>query len=356
MRPIFPKILSHVAAWLAFLAVPALVLPRPPRMLPPQPPSHQGVFEPIQVSFFILMNLLLIIFFYLNYLIFIPRLWIKQRKWAYFASIVGSFLILQLLVVLLSRVLMPRLMPGLDNMMIQKTGNFASLVMFCLIWASSSGIRLSQEWKKAEERRRESENTRLNAELAQLKTQLNPHFLFNTLNGIYTLALSKHEAAPDAVLKLSHLLRYVMADTSTDFVPLEDDLEHLRHFIELHQMRLTEQTPVSFRVTGPANGHQIAPLLLLPFVENAFKFGISTREPSPIHIEIQVENNHLAFYCQNHTRVKSDHSIGIGVANTRRRLELLYPERYSLEMIEIDGVFRVSLKLWEIRKISDQET
>lgn len=345
MRHVFSKILSHIAAWAAFLAIPALLFPRPSGGGPARPPDIPTEAEPAQAFFFVTLNLLLICFFYLNYLVLIPRLWTRQRRWWYFGCITGCFLLLQTLIFVLNAVVLSQFLPDMRQHFNHNMGMFASLVMFALAWAASSGIRLSAEWKKAEDRRRESENARLNAELTQLKSQLNPHFLFNTLHGIYTLALAKNDAAPDAVLKLSYLLRYVMAETNVDFVPLERDLEHLRHFVALHQMRLTAKTPVSFKVEGDLSAHRIAPLLLLPFVENAFKFGTSAREESPIDISVKIEGNVLEFICQNHIRSTISDSTGIGIANTRRRLDLLYAGRYVLEIRERAGLFRVELKI-----------
>ena len=204
---------------------------------------------------------------------------------------------------------------------------------------------MNTEWHKAEKRRRESENERLKAELNQLKSQLNPHFLFNTLNGIYTLTLTKTGAASNAVLQLSHLLRYVMAETTHDFVPLDRDLEHLQHFVALHQMRLTAQTPVTFTIEGDPAGQQVAPLLLLPFVENAFKFGSSTRDLSPVQIAVVISEKQLTLSCQNHIRNPQARSSGIGIANTRRRLELLYKGRYSLRISDQKGMYNVLLNI-----------
>jgi len=291
------------------------------------------------------MNLLLIGFYYLNFYMLIPKLLTKGRRWQYFVSvgIVFTVLLLLLNVIRYAFFNLPSdAHPAIPN---NGPGVFGAFIMFGLVWAASSGIRLNTEWSKAETRRRESENARLNAELAQLKSQLHPHFLFNTLNGIYTLTLAKNDAAPDAVLKLSHLLRYVMAETDTDFVPLEKDLEHLRHFIELHQMRLTAKTPVAFKVEGDPAGQQIAPLLLLPFVENAFKYGASARELSPIDISLKITDKALHFTSQNHVRNRQDDSSGIGIANTRRRLDLLYPEKYELDISEAEGVFKVALQI-----------
>ncbi|GAB4492065.1 MAG: histidine kinase [Saprospiraceae bacterium] len=291
------------------------------------------------------MNLLLIGFYYLNFYVLIPKLLTKGRRWQYFSSVGVMFVVLLFLLNMMRYAFFNLPSDAHPAIPHNGPGIFGAFVMFGLVWAASSGIRLNTEWSKAEARRRESENARLNAELAQLKSQLNPHFLFNTLNGIYTLTLAKNDAAPDAVLKLSHLLRYVMAETDADFVPLEKDLEHLRHFIELHRMRLTAKTPVTFQVEGDPADKQIAPLLLLPFVENAFKYGASAREVSPIDISLKIKNQTLYFYCQNLVRNRPNDSSGIGVANTRRRLDLLYPEKYELDISEADGVFKVALQI-----------
>ncbi|MBK6995092.1 MAG: histidine kinase [Lewinellaceae bacterium] len=343
MRQSIPKILSHVAAWLAFLAIPLLLLPQNKVRLPPPAEMVDKTPEPMRALFFLSLNVLLIGFFYLNYYLLIPRLWTRQRRWQYFASIAASFLALQLLVLGSNALLLSYFNAGMEGRFFPGMGVFSSFLMFSLAWASSSGIRLSAEWKKAEARRRESENAHLNAELNQLKSQLNPHFLFNTLHGIYTLALAKDDAAPSAVLKLSHLLRYVTAETGEDFVPLEHDLEHLQHFVSLHQMRLTDQTPVNFTVDGNPYGYKIAPLMLLPFVENAFKFGSSTRDLSPIDIGLKIKDKTLEFTCKNLIKNTGQDSTGIGITNTRRRLELLYPDRYSLEITENEGIFSVYL-------------
>jgi hypothetical protein len=339
----FAKIVTHVAAWLVFLSLPVIVLPRrggPPDDRPPLPPPEEP--ETGRMWFFMVMNLFHIAFFYLNYSVLVPRLLLKGKRWQYFSAIAGVFVIMGVSSTLLYEILIAT-QPGMDFM--RAPGVFGLFSICTLVWAASSGIRLNTEWNRAETLRRESENARLNAELSQLKSQINPHFLFNTLNGIYTLTLSKNDAAPDAVMKLSQLLRYVIADTDTDFVPLEKDLEHLHHFIDLHRMRLTPKTSVALRMEGDPAGKKIAPLLLLPFVENAFKFGSSAREDSPIDIDIRIEASTLHFECRNTVRNRQSDSPGIGLTNTRRRLDLLYPGRYSLESAETGGVYVVKLRI-----------
>lgn len=305
-------------------------------MLPPEE------FQPGRVWFFMAVNLLHIAFFYLNYGTLVSRLLLKNKRWHYFAAVGSTFL----LIAGISLVLFNYMIPAPPGMAFYRTpGVFALLTTFGLVWAASSGIRLNAEWNRAETLRRESENARLKAELAQLKNQLNPHFLFNTLNGIYTLTLTKSDSAPQALLQLSFLLRYVIADSDADFVLLEKDLQHLRHFIDLHRMRLTDKTTVDFSMEGDATGKKIAPLLLLPFVENAFKYGSSVRENSPISILIKIENDSLEFHCRNLVRTGGIDSPGIGIANTRRRLDLLYPGRYGLNTTEYGGIYTIHLHL-----------
>ncbi len=311
--------------------------------MPPGMPAETPYSREI---FFLVQNAVLIIFFYLNYAVLVPRfLTIQRRRWTYFAVILLSFLVFQVLASVLQYLLITPPPGNLSRYFFQKFSFLTSIFFFGLAWAASSGIRLNTEWHKAEKRRRESENERLQVELKQLKSQLNPHFLFNTLNGIYTLTLTKTDSASNAVLQLSHLLRYVMTETQYDFVPLDRDLEHLQHFVALHQMRLTAQTPVTFTIEGDPNGHQVAPLLLLPFVENAFKFGSSARDLSPVQIAVVITEKQLTLSCRNHIRNTQAVSSGIGIANTRRRLDLLYNGRYSLHISEQKGIYNVLLNI-----------
>ncbi|WP_431217517.1 sensor histidine kinase [Puia sp. P3] len=182
-----------------------------------------------------------------------------------------------------------------------------------------------------------------------LKAQINPHFLFNTLNNIYALASAQSEHTATAVLKLSSIMRYVLTEARNDMVPLEKEILFTRHYIELQKIRLTDRTIVDFELNGNPEGKQIAPLLLLPFVENAFKYGISTRERSPIRIELDINQEWLYFRICNqkhiNTALKASDNTGIGINNTRRRLDLYYEDRYQLNIDDKAGEFSVHLKI-----------
>lgn len=342
--------ITHIAIWMVFLSFPLMVIvlvgpPKPASVLL-RPPDDTKPPISILISF----NALLAVFYFVNYYILIPRLLTQRRRLVYGLSIAGCFLVLLLFIYTSINITYPNRPPGSVGV---HPAYLASSLFFMLMWAASSGVRLNFEYQAAEKRRKDSENARLESELGQLRTQLNPHFLFNTLNGIYTLTLAKNEAAPQALLRLSNLLRYVMADTNTDKVPLAQDLEHLRNFIELHQMRLTDKTPVTFTVNGDPAPHRIGPLLLLPFVENAFKHGSSTREYSPINVKIDIWPHLLTFECTNFIRQWQEgtapgiapQSTGIGLENTRRRLDLLYPDQYDWQLRNDGETYTVKLTI-----------
>jgi len=184
------------------------------------------------------------------------------------------------------------------------------------------------------------------SELALLRSQVNPHFLFNTLNNIYSLVYQKSEDAPAALMKLSSIMRYMLYDATTDRVPLDKEVEYLRSFIELQKLRLRQQDFVELNIYGNVNGKVIAPMLLIPFVENAFKHGNKSTTNPGIRINLSSEPNRLLFEVTNYTRKNPgvlDQTGGIGLHNIQRRLDLLYPEKHSLVITENQDIFNVKL-------------
>jgi len=351
----FVTVALHLLAWVLFFSLPVLLMPKPVGLATGtglRPPMTMPVAPAAIGTVMIMFNLLLAAFFYANSSWLLPRLWRTRGLVVYLAGIGVCALVVVGLPVMWRYILLLELRQNNPLMPQSSFANFGTMVMVTnmgLAWAVSSGLWLAGEYQKSERSRMESENARLDAELAQLKSQINPHFLFNTLNGIYTLSLAKSDAAPEAILRLSHLLRYVTGDAAADFVPVERDLEHLRYFVELHQMRLSSTTPVYFSIEGnPEPYHNIAPLLLLPFVENAFKFGVSTREETIIYIRVHVSYRELTFFCQNKIMRRHPDETGpsgIGIANTQRRLALLYPEKHHLNIREHNGLFQVNLTI-----------
>lgn len=222
-----------------------------------------------------------------------------------------------------------------------------AIFLLSTIWALSTSVRITQQWSETEKRAAKAEADKANAELSFLKAQINPHFLFNTLNNIYSLAIRQHENTADSIMKLSNIMRYVTDDVNRDFVSLEDELECITNYIDLQRLRLSKKVNVEYSVTGEVQGKRIPPLVLMTFIENVFKYGISNHEPSTITIKIFAEEKNITFFCQNKlfSTERKVERTGIGIANTRQRLEHLYPNRHLLNITSGEGLYTVQLTL-----------
>lgn len=219
---------------------------------------------------------------------------------------------------------------------------FAALLMLFM----SGFIKIAQEWFKSEQQREALKMENLNAELKFLKSQINPHFLFNCLNTIYSLA-HKHSAQTEhAIIKLSTILRYMIYESNEDKVQLQQELQYLEDYIDIQRLRLPEDIVVDYAVQGNPTGLRIEPMLLVPFVENAFKHGISYAEPSFIAIAVAIERNQVRLVVENAVfKQRVAEKGGIGLQNVRKRLELLYTEDHELEITEAENQFIVDLKI-----------
>jgi LytS/YehU family sensor histidine kinase len=224
----------------------------------------------------------------------------------------------------------------------------SSYFAFVLVFAVGLAVSSIQEWFKSEETKKELEHEKLNTELSLLKSQINPHFFFNTLNNIYSLAIVKSEETASSILKLSAIMRYVLTETEQKLVPLANEIEFMQNYINLQSVRLTDKVKLNVEITGNIDGRKIAPLLFIPFVENAFKYGVSTIEASAITIRLHVEGNIVRLFVQNHVvkgAKQSNVNTGIGIVNVRRRLELLYPKKHTLLIDEKNGQYTVNLEI-----------
>jgi hypothetical protein len=210
----------------------------------------------------------------------------------------------------------------------------------------SGFIKLAHSLFISEKQKKILENERLNAELNFLKLQINPHFLFNTLNSIYSQAHFKSEQTEHSILKFSRIMRYVLYDSATEKISLSQDLEYISNYIDLQKLRLSKNITIHYDVSGAVNGLVIAPLLLITFIENAFKHGISYTIPSEIKIAIAVTGNQLMLTVGNAiTQSSRESSGGVGLINARRRLDVLYPGRHLLDVVENDHLYIVNLKI-----------
>jgi len=192
------------------------------------------------------------------------------------------------------------------------------------------------------------EQQNLKTELALLRTQLNPHFLFNSLHNIDTLIKKDPDQASEQLLKLSDIMRYMLYDSNVDQIALQKEVEHIENFISLQELRLKDQSVIEFKKTGDFQSVNIAPMMLISFVENIFKHYKPNGVENKIIIRLEVLNGHLEFYCFNPyevTDTNKDKTQGIGLDTVKRRLELIYPHKYSLKINDKNNTFEVDLKI-----------
>ena len=230
-----------------------------------------------------------------------------------------------------------------------KINPFYSLLNIYTVVGLFASIKLLKYWFKNQQLRAELENKNKTSELALLRTQLNPHFLFNTLNNIDSLILTNPNKASDAIIKLSDIMRFMLYDTKTDQVSLEKEINYLESYIALQQIRLKDPSFVKFTKDGNCTGKTIAPMLFIPYVENAFKHGQKNIKAPGIEINLSCTPESINFDVVNHVdkdkEFNKDSTPGIGLVNTQRRLELLYPGRHELSIRYDNGLYIASLKI-----------
>jgi sensor histidine kinase YesM len=224
------------------------------------------------------------------------------------------------------------------------------LTQFLLFWVFSTCYRLILEWLSANRKNKEIESEKLMLELAYLKAQINPHFIFNTLNTIYSLMINNNKKAPDAILLYSQTVRYTLDKLDADFVSLKEEIDYIKYYIELQVLRFTDSLNIEFETRGEVESYTIAPLIFISFIENAFQYGVSSHYPSTISIYIEADDDKIHFISKNkkYKDNKFQH-IGknIGIKNARRKLNLTYPDHHKLSISETEHSFCVDLLIYE---------
>jgi hypothetical protein len=297
--------------------------------------------------------------FYLNYLVLQPRLFRERRGLAYLGAVVAALLLFTLGRVWLSVLLAEGAQQG--QFALSPAAHAQLLLAYHLplgglILLLSAGLRLAHDYWQEREQRRELEQQHLRTELSLLKTQLHPHFLFNTLNNIYSLTLQASPQAPEAVMRLAELMRYQLYDSTDDLVPLIQEIRHLRGFLALQLLRLLPDEAdeaVPFTVLLPPGAEyarRLPPMLLLPLVENAFKHGDLAARPHVARLRLQLEpDGQLLFSVRNYCAPAGGPALvapgGMGLTNLQRRLELLYPSRHSLTITGSATEYHVTLEV-----------
>lgn len=212
---------------------------------------------------------------------------------------------------------------------------FIPIPIIVLLW-------LFEQWKWFQKLK--SDKTK--AELSLLRNQINPHFFFNTLNNLYALSITKSEKAPDVILKLSDIMRYTIYEGNKEKVALKDEIKYLENYIDLHTIRQNQKAKISFNHRID-NDYFITPLLLIILLENAFKHGVEMMTKNAfIHVDLVAKNDQIRFAVKNNFEEKSEtESKGIGLANLKKRLSILYPKSHTLKIVKKDGIFSVDLQL-----------
>ncbi|TXH28164.1 MAG: sensor histidine kinase [Cyclobacteriaceae bacterium] len=209
-------------------------------------------------------------------------------------------------------------------------------------------LRFAVEWFELESKRRQIENEKLTAELNFLKAQINPHFLFNTLNNLYYLAYTKSDNTTEVIAKLSQMMRYMIYDSNHTQVLLSKEIEYMQNYISLERLRLNNQIPIKFEVIGNPDNLRIAPLVLITFLENAFKHGVSGNNAKAwVSVTIQLEGKQLIYTVENSKPDSANlhEKSGIGLQNVKRRLDLSYPKQYNLNIEDKKDVYFVQVTL-----------
>jgi len=314
----------------------------------------------INVAFFRASQLVLLqaILFYFNIFILMPRMLEKHKYVIYFSSLITIVIILLGILYLLN----PQMKPfgGFVPQGIGKRADFPQKIMLSrAIMRNVSSLsaiillsivyRLFSQKIAKEKQEATLQNENLLSEMKFLKSQVNPHFLFNALNNIYTLVLLKHDKAPAMLMKLSEMLRYMLYECNDERVPLNKEISYINNYIELQQLKTEGQQNIKIDIFGMDHNILIPPLLLIPFIENSFKHSkIEDTETGWVSISLDCSEKQIDFKISNSIPsivLVKDKTSGIGLENAKRRLELLYPQEYKLQINETPQEFSVRLTI-----------
>lgn len=315
----------HVLVWSAVLLLPYTFSG------PDNSYAHIGF---LYCNYFTLANVVHIGLFYFNAFYLYSRFLNAKLWWVYLLGVFISIIVAFQMKMIILKTWFPVLTA--DEKVFPFT--FAPLVAFLII---STVYRLITDKINAE-------RERLAMELKFLRSQVNPHFLFNVLNNLVSMARHKSEKLEPSLIKLSGIMRYMLYDSDAKKIPLQVEFDYLKDYINLQDLRYEGDVLIETAFHFEANSHTIEPMLLIPFVENAFKHGITTHEKPFIKIEVNLVRNVLSFSVVNrfeHGERSTDATSGIGLANVKRRLKILYPKNHHLSIKKMDGLFQVELTL-----------
>ena len=345
-------ILTHILVWTFFIIIPWFVF------------NMNWKENSGEIGKYYYRSIVYGVYFYVIFLWVVPQFFFKQKKYAFFAVTV---ILITLFYFILDYSNGPKFPDSQkDNAFRQEITLLAAkekiprppfkrihlydyILTFVFITGFSLGIRVVEKYSENEKARKDLEREKLKSELEFLKYQVSPHFFFNTLNNIYSLIEIDTKDAQRAVLRLSKMMRYLLYETQPEKALISTEIELMSNYIDLMRLRLTSNVVLNISFPKITNDFQIPPLLFIPFVENAFKHGISNREPSFIDISMKIENQNIEFRVKNSISGfvfnESEIKPGIGLENIQKRLKLLFNEKYSLTINKNENVYDVILKI-----------
>jgi len=355
------RIIIHILVWVVILGVPVYSANR----------FRMGNNFLLTYYTFMAINAII---FYTNYLFLVPWLFLQKKRYRYFIAsltlvvcfyFISDFANEQVNNFISkndpeqfdmspgqTRVMRPRQLPPLRPIFFIAVPHahligYTSASLFMVFF--SLGLRVLERQSKIEKMQEEMEKAKLNAELAFLKNQVSPHFFFNTLHNIYSLSKFNPEDSRTAILKLSNMMRYLLYDSEDGDVKLSNEIELIKNYIDLMRLRLEENYDLRVNFPDEYSNFTIPPLLFIPFIENAFKYGVSFREDSFIDISMAASDKTIIFRSVNSISGSASEtgpeSSGIGLNNVRKRLDLLFPDKYDLQLIKTENTFEVLLKI-----------
>ncbi len=349
-------IIMHMLVWIVLFILPQILISR-----------YSGDNNFIAWGFYVFVFIIGVIF-YINYLWLVPKFYMANKKPMYFMLALVVVFCFYFVLDFSNKALHnpdrdPR--PTEERVEAPREQRFQRppfklmqiygySMLSVVIIGFSLGLKAIEQHSASEKRQKELEKEKLNSELAFLKNQVSPHFFFNTLNNIYSLVEINTEDAQAAILKLSKLMRYLLYESEHGKTLLSDEIEFMNNYVDLMQLRVSKKVDVQIDLPKENTDLKIPPLLFIPFIENAFKHGISYRDKSFIKVLMETKDRKISFMCMNSMAAdkKEKHAenhSGIGLENVKKRLQLLFPGKHVLNVSSADDVFTVSLEI-ELKK------
>lgn len=354
MKSRYQNILVNVIGIITFLILPVFFSPGPQL-------NFDNIFNHFAMSKWVSRGIMVVVF-YLHYFYFIDKLYFTKRYILYGLVVLVGFAF----TIYVPRLLVEERNPQTfkeelpihhspppkpdgefrfkpphqpENSIFAKIGH--DIYLYLIVVFGALMIKIRVQWEQTREEK-------LSAEINYLRSQINPHFIFNSLNNIYALAIEKSDATADAVVKLSSIMRYVMAEANKEMVSLEREIEYIRNYIDLQKLRFGDDIQIIFNAVGAFHTKKIAPLLLISFIENAFKYGVNAEEETEIKIDISLIDSEFTMKVYNKivlNHLSEEQKNGIGLENTINRLKLIYGEDHFLRIEHNENNFFVNLKI-----------